>query len=155
MRASAAAAVALLVVFTCRATAQTTVSLSCCVGFIFSRPEQTVDADDDLRSSTGTKSPALLMPIAAACTLKLLRFVPVRLVHALYWHTCTACIMYQPHCTSLQTVVGTLACGMVVSGNTTGANNTVEEPAPENWWIFTALQTGLYTFDSCGSAYDT
>ena len=52
-------------------------------------------------------------------------------------------------------VVGTLTCDMVATGNTTGANNTVEEPAPENWWMFTASEGGLYTFDSCGSQYDT
>ena len=52
-------------------------------------------------------------------------------------------------------VVGTLTCGTNVTGNTTGANHTVGMGAPENWYMFTAPQTALYIFDSCGSSYDT
>ena len=52
-------------------------------------------------------------------------------------------------------VVGTLTCGTNVTGNTTGANHTVGMAAPENWFMFTAPQTGIYIFDSCGSSYDT
>ena len=52
-------------------------------------------------------------------------------------------------------VVGTLACGATSTGNTTGGTHTVGMAAPEEWWMFTSTVTGSYTFDTCGSSYDT
>ena len=52
-------------------------------------------------------------------------------------------------------VVGTLACGTTSTGNTTGGTHTVGMGAPEEWWMFTSPVAGVYTFNTCGSNYDT
>ena len=52
-------------------------------------------------------------------------------------------------------VVGTLACNTPTTGNTTGGTHNVGMAAPEEWWMFTSPIAGLYTFDTCGSSYDT
>lgn len=53
-------------------------------------------------------------------------------------------------------IVGNVACGETMSGNTTtGANSVGEHPAPDHWWRLTAPRDGNYTFDTCGSSFDT
>lgn len=50
---------------------------------------------------------------------------------------------------------GTVTCDNVVTGSTTGGVSTVGQNAPENWWMFTATDGGIYTLNSCGSGFDT
>lgn len=52
-------------------------------------------------------------------------------------------------------VMGMLTCGADVSGNTTSASNSVGMVEPDNWWMLTVSEQALYTFDSCGSSFDT
>ena len=52
-------------------------------------------------------------------------------------------------------LAGTLVCGVNATGNTTGATHIVGSESPENWWGFRAADVGVYTFDSCGSDFDT
>lgn len=83
MRASAAAAVALLGIFTCPAAAQTAVSLCCCVGFLFAADSngQTnrVDPDDAFRSIDDRTSHFVANHFQRTCIHNLLCFV---------FHTC-------------------------------------------------------------------
>lgn len=46
-------------------------------------------------------------------------------------------------------------CNQVMSGSTAGGSSSAGSAAPDVWWPFTAPNTGLYTFNSCGSSYDT
>jgi hypothetical protein len=46
------------------------------------------------------------------------------------------------------TFTGTLTCSTNATGTTTTAS-------PQNWYIFTAVQQGVFTFNACGSHYDT
>lgn len=45
-------------------------------------------------------------------------------------------------------VTGGLTCGTNHTGATTSAQR-------QNYWMFAAAQQGTYTFNSCGSSYDT
>jgi len=60
-----------------------------------------------------------------------------------------------PSGTSTPSIQGNVACNGVTTGNSATGTNTVGNPAPEHWWRFTAPLTGVYTFNSCGSSYDT
>jgi hypothetical protein len=53
------------------------------------------------------------------------------------------------------TVVGDVACGETRSGNTSASVSSVGHAAPDNWWRMIAPRDGMYTFDTCGSNYDT
>jgi hypothetical protein len=44
--------------------------------------------------------------------------------------------------------VASLTCEANATGTTTTAN-------PQNWYMLTAVQQGVYTFNACGSSYDT
>ena len=44
--------------------------------------------------------------------------------------------------------VASLTCNTNATGTTTTAN-------PQNWYMLTAVQQGVYTFNACGSSYDT
>jgi hypothetical protein len=58
--------------------------------------------------------------------------------------------------TTVQPVIrGNVACNSLVAGNTAGGTHTVGHAAPENWWRFVAPVSGMYTFNTCGSSYDT
>jgi len=52
-------------------------------------------------------------------------------------------------------VEGNIVCGSNVTGNTNGATHSFGNTAPEHWWRFTAPVTGVYTFNTCGSNYNT
>ena len=53
-------------------------------------------------------------------------------------------------------VQGNAACSGTVSGNSgTGTNTVGTGTAPEHWYRFQAPVSGSYTFNSCGSSYDT
>ena len=47
------------------------------------------------------------------------------------------------------------SCGSSFSGTTAGFDNWVQQPSPENWFLFKAPGTGTATFASCGSSFDT
>eukprot|EP00041_Stephanoeca_diplocostata_P008020 m.115130 g.115130 ORF g.115130 m.115130 type:complete len:170 (+) comp17137_c0_seq4:1097-1606(+) len=53
------------------------------------------------------------------------------------------------------TLGGDLACDADVTGDTTDANNTLGDAAPDVWFAFTAPDSGSYTFRTCGSNFDT
>ena len=46
-------------------------------------------------------------------------------------------------------------CNQVMSGSTAGGSSSAGGAAPDVWWPFQAPNTGVYTFNSCGSSYDT
>lgn len=50
---------------------------------------------------------------------------------------------------------GNVACGINVTGNSATGTNTVGQAAPEHWYQFMAPIDGNYTFNTCGSSYDT
>lgn len=52
-------------------------------------------------------------------------------------------------------IQGTVTCSQVATGNSATGSHSVGHGAPEHWWRFTAPQTGVYNFNSCGSSYDT
>lgn len=58
-------------------------------------------------------------------------------------------------CPRTPTFVGTITCGQVAIGNTTGANQTVGLSAPAHWFAFNAVASGTFFIDSCGSSFDT
>ena len=50
-------------------------------------------------------------------------------------------------------VASLLPCIIDVYGS--HVNTLLCSHGQENWWAFTATAAGIYTFDSCGSAFDT
>ena len=56
---------------------------------------------------------------------------------------------------TLPTVTATATCNSVIQGSTALGTTLIGNQAPELWYNFTAPTTGTYTFNSCGSSYDT
>jgi hypothetical protein len=46
-------------------------------------------------------------------------------------------------------------CGQTLTGSTSGSSNQIGNPAPDHIYDFCTSARGAYTFDSCGSGFDT
>ena len=61
----------------------------------------------------------------------------------------------QPTPEPLFEIAGSLTVGTEVYGDTTSASDVYGNPSNENFYLFTPLEDGEFTFSTCGSKYDT
>jgi len=61
----------------------------------------------------------------------------------------------QPTPEPLFEIAGSLTVGTEVYGDTTSASDVYGNPSNENFYVFTPLEDGEFTFSTCGSKYDT